>query len=347
MVPPGWNSAHGVRGMWAPTLDQARRTQVHLCRIVVRVVLAVPTADPIELTGDSGTAPELLALPISAGGFAMPLCVERQFLRQGGQHHSRLGPAFYLPALEGWLAAATATCPRVVHAAWAWHGSPDGKSQYGSRACRIDRVYTPPAAAIRDAAEHAGSGSITRAVSLVARCFSLHGISAVFYEDRRPALLLYNGTKTSKAAVLWRATATANAAMATFMAVVRAAAAARAAVAVAVDVVAAAAATAVAVRAVAAATVPVAAAPPLPLRALGRRCRRYKSKLRQGRVRIKGECARVLPPPPTSRSPGPPSSRPTSLGSPPLRASAFFLSTHTASPKPTPTSIASAHTPTS
>ena len=154
-------------------------------------------------------------------------------------------------------------------------------------------MYTPPAAAIRDAAEHAGSGSITRAVSLVARCFSLHGISAVFYEDRRPALLLYNGTKTSKAAVLWRATATANAAMATFMAA------------------------------------------------------HYKSKLRQGRVRIKGECARVLPPPPTSRSPGPPSSRPTSLGSPPLRASAFFLSTHTASPKPTPTSIASAHTPTS
>ena len=49
----------------------------------------------------------------------MPLFVERHFLRQGGQNHSRLGPAFYLPALEGWLAAATATCPRVVHAAWA------------------------------------------------------------------------------------------------------------------------------------------------------------------------------------------------------------------------------------
>ena len=79
-------------------------------------------------------------------------------------------------------------------------------------------MYAPPAAAIRDAAEHAGSDSITRAVSLVARCFSLHGISAVFYEDRRPALLLYNGTTTSKAAVLSRATATANAAMATFMA---------------------------------------------------------------------------------------------------------------------------------
>jgi len=51
---------HHARGIWAPTLDQARRTQVHLCRLVVRVVLAVPVADPIKLTGDSGTAPELL-----------------------------------------------------------------------------------------------------------------------------------------------------------------------------------------------------------------------------------------------------------------------------------------------
>ena len=46
---------------------------------------------------------------------------------------------------------------------------------------------------------------------------SLHGISTVFYEDRRPALLLYDGNPTSKAAVLSRATATANAAMASFM----------------------------------------------------------------------------------------------------------------------------------
>ena len=87
--------------MWAPTLDQARRTQVHLCRLVLRVVLAVPATDLIELMGHSGTAPDLLTLPTSAGGFAMPLLVERVFLRHGGQHHSRLGPAFYLPALEG------------------------------------------------------------------------------------------------------------------------------------------------------------------------------------------------------------------------------------------------------
>ena len=156
-VPPGIRMAavqciigsawrHYARGMWAPTLDQARRTQVHLCRRVVRVVLHVPTTDPIELTGDSGTAPELLALPISAGGFAMPLFVERFFLRHGGRHHSRLGPAFYLPALEGWLTAATATCPRAVHAVWAlarlagWHipvwksGKPDrprARAPYG------------------------------------------------------------------------------------------------------------------------------------------------------------------------------------------------------------------------
>ena len=77
-------------------------------------------------------------------------------------------------------------------------------------------TYTSPrGCGIRDAAEHAGSDSATRTGSLVARCFSLHGISVVFYEDRRPALLLYNGTTTSKAAVLSRATATANAAMAT------------------------------------------------------------------------------------------------------------------------------------
>ena len=90
---------HHARGMWAPTLDQARCAQVHLCRLVVRVVPAVPATDPIKLTGDSGTAPEFLALPISAGGFAMPLFVKRFFLRHGGQHHSRLGPAFYLSAV--------------------------------------------------------------------------------------------------------------------------------------------------------------------------------------------------------------------------------------------------------
>ena len=137
---------HHARGMWVPALYQARRTQVHLCRlVVVRVVLAVPAADPIELTGDSGTAPELLALPISAGGFAMPLFVERFFLRHGGQHHSRLGPAFYLPALEGWLAAATR--PRTR--AWftqrgPWHGSLGGKSRYGSRASLIGHAREPP-----------------------------------------------------------------------------------------------------------------------------------------------------------------------------------------------------------
>ena len=68
LVPPHAHSAslfHG--GMWAAaTLDQARRTQVHLCRLVVRVVLAVPATDPIALTGDSENAPELLAFPISA-----------------------------------------------------------------------------------------------------------------------------------------------------------------------------------------------------------------------------------------------------------------------------------------
>ena len=81
-----------------------------------------------------------------------------------------------------------------------------------------DRPHTrAPTAEIRDVAEHAGSDCAKRAVSLVARCFFLNGISVVFYEDRRPALLLYNGTMTSKAAVLSRATATANVAMATFM----------------------------------------------------------------------------------------------------------------------------------
>ena len=82
-----------------------------------------------------------------------------------------------------------------------------------------DRPRTrAPTAEIRDAAERAGSDCAKRAISLVARCFSLRGISAVFYEDRRPALLLYNGMATSKTAVLSRATAIANAAMASFMA---------------------------------------------------------------------------------------------------------------------------------
>ena len=46
----------------------------------------------------------------------------------------------------------------------------------------------------------------------------MHGISVVFYEDRHLALLLYNGTTTSKVAVLSHATATANASIGTFMA---------------------------------------------------------------------------------------------------------------------------------
>ena len=87
-IGPAWR--HHARGMWAPALDQARRTQVHLCRLVVRVVLAAPATGPIELTRDSGTALELLALPISAGGFAMPLFVERFFLRHVGQHASTI-----------------------------------------------------------------------------------------------------------------------------------------------------------------------------------------------------------------------------------------------------------------
>ena len=117
---------------------------MHLSRLVVRVVLAVPATDPIELTGGSGTAPELLALPISAGGFAMPLFVGRFFLSHCGQHHSRLGPAFYLPALEGWLEAATATCPASFTRRGSSLGSLDGKSRCGSRESQIDhRAHEP------------------------------------------------------------------------------------------------------------------------------------------------------------------------------------------------------------
>ena len=53
---------------------------------------------------------------------------------------------------------------------------------------------------MRDAAERAGSDCAKRAILLVARCFSLHGTSAIFYEDRRPALLLYNAMKVVIAA---------------------------------------------------------------------------------------------------------------------------------------------------
>ena len=42
---------HHARCMCPPTLDQARRTQVHLCRLIVRVILAVPATAPIELAG--------------------------------------------------------------------------------------------------------------------------------------------------------------------------------------------------------------------------------------------------------------------------------------------------------
>ena len=97
------------------------------------------------------------------------------------------------------------------------HGSLDGRFLCGKQE-RPDRLRTrAPAAEIRDAAERAGTDSVKRAISLVARCFSQHGVSAVFYEDRRSAVLLNNGMKPSKAAVLSRTTATANSAMAAFM----------------------------------------------------------------------------------------------------------------------------------
>ena len=105
----------------------------------------------------------------------------------------------------------------MVHAAWAL-ARLAGWQIPVRKAERSDRPHTrAPTAEIRDAAERAGTDSVKRASSLVARCFSLHGVSVVFYEDRRPALLLYNGTRTPKAAVLSHATATANSAMAAFV----------------------------------------------------------------------------------------------------------------------------------
>ena len=106
----------------------------------------------------------------------------------------------------------------MVHAAWAlvrlagWQ-IPVWKAERTNQ----PRTRAPTAGIIRDAAEKAGTDPIKRTISLVARCFSLHGASVVFYEDRRPALLLYNCTKTPKAVVLSRTIATANSTMEAFM----------------------------------------------------------------------------------------------------------------------------------
>ena len=179
-------------------------------------------------------------------------------------------------------------CPRVVHAAWAlarlagWQ-IPVWKSG------KPDRPRTrAPAAEIRDAAEHAGADSAKRAVSLVARCFSLHGISVVFYEDRRPALLLYNGTDDAESGGALARDCNSERGDGDFH------------------------------------------GSPLHAQAAPRACTHERCHCHQ-----------------QVGSPSPRSSRPTSFGSSPLRASAFFPSTLTANPKPTPTFTASAHTATS
>ena len=88
--------------------------QQTLLSCAIRDVLAVPRGSPQALTSPLSSPPELLALPIALGGFAFPLFVARKLLRQGGVEQPRLGPAIYIPCLEGFLAAAVSENLQLV-----------------------------------------------------------------------------------------------------------------------------------------------------------------------------------------------------------------------------------------
>ena len=211
---------HHLRGAWAPTLKQAAAMQRTLLTCAIRGILAVPRGSPQALTSPLGSPPELLALPIALGGFAFPLFVARKLQRQGGVEQLRIGPAVYIPCLEGFLAAAVSANPQLVQAAivlarlagWklaVWNDPDDPESPRPR--------YRPPPPSLLRKPEKESTDSVTRAIALAARALTEADITIVSRVDRGPCLLELGGKRATKAAVLAQITSAANMAMQQFV----------------------------------------------------------------------------------------------------------------------------------
>ena len=212
---------HHFRGAWAPTLKQATDVQQTLLSCAIRDVLAVPRGSLQALTSPLGSPPELLALPIALGGFAFPLFVARQLLRQGGVEQPRLGPAIYIPCLEGFLAAAVSGNPQLAQAAivlarlagWklpVWNAPEDP-------ACQRPRTYRPPPPSLLRKPEKETTDATIRAIALAARAMTEADVTSIARADRGPCILEFGGRRAIKAAILAQATSAAHMAMQQFV----------------------------------------------------------------------------------------------------------------------------------
>ena len=188
-------------------------TQRALHSCAIRDILAVPRGSPQALTSPIGSPPDFLALPIALGGFAFPLFVARKLQRQGGVEQTRIGPAIYIPCLEGFLAAAMSDNPQLVQAAivlarlagWklaVWN-APDDPAPPRPR-------YRPPARHHRPYSASPISkettAATTRAIALAARAMSEADATIIARADRGPYLLEFGGRRATKAAILAQAT---------------------------------------------------------------------------------------------------------------------------------------------
>ena len=183
---------HHSRGAWAPTLKQATAMHQTLLSCAIRGVLAAPRGSPQALTSPLGSPPELLALPIALSGFAFPLFVARKLHRQGGVEQPKIGPAIYIPCLEGFLAAAVSANPQLVQAAIAlarlagwklvvWN-DPDNPASPRPR-------YRPPQPSLLRKPEKEATDAMIRAIALAARAISEADITVIARADRGPCFL--------------------------------------------------------------------------------------------------------------------------------------------------------------
>ena len=132
----------------------------------------------------------------------------------------RLGPAIYIPCLEGFLAAAVSGNPQLVQTAivlarlagWklvVWH-APDDPASPCPR-------YRPPPPSLLRKPEKEAIDATTRATTLAARAISETDVTIIARADRGPCLLEFGGRRATKAAILEQATSAAHMAMQQFV----------------------------------------------------------------------------------------------------------------------------------
>ena len=190
--------------------------QQTLLSCAIRDVLAVPRGSPRALTSPLGSLPELHALPNALGGFAFPLFVARKLLWQGGVEQLRLGPAIYIPCVEGFLTEAVSGNPQLVQAAivlarlagWKLLVSNALDNPVSPR----PRYRPPPPSLLRKPEEEA-TDATTRAIALATRAMSETDVTLIARVDRGPCFLEFSGRRATKASILAQATSAAHMAM--------------------------------------------------------------------------------------------------------------------------------------